>query len=200
MLSLPYRQVVVSALDAVAHAIESFFSIGATNGTRKTAKEALLKCLPSLASIRPNQIETSDLANFQAGAFLAGQAINVTKTNLPHALSYYLTSKFGFEHGLAVSFSIEKYLIYISDRKQHLNLEHTQSLEFIQKLTSPLTSAHWTNWNAVLADLGFAEEINSLKKQTNPNVILENANEQRLRNFSLFTEFSEIRKYFGECY
>ena len=32
----------------------------------------------------------------------AGKAINITKTNVPHALSYYLTSKFKIGHGYAV--------------------------------------------------------------------------------------------------
>lgn len=37
------------------------------------------------------------------GANLAGQAINITRTTAPHAMSYTLTSKFGYPHGHAVA-------------------------------------------------------------------------------------------------
>ena len=39
------------------------------------------------------------------GANLAGQAINITRTTAPHAMSYTLTSKYGYPHGHAVALS-----------------------------------------------------------------------------------------------
>jgi alcohol dehydrogenase class IV len=43
---------------------------------------------------------------------LAGQAINITKTTLPHALSYSITTDHGMPHGVAVALTLGPALIY----------------------------------------------------------------------------------------
>ena len=46
------------------------------------------------------------------GAHLAGQAINLTQTTAPHALSYTLTSAFGIPHGAAVALTLGPVLAF----------------------------------------------------------------------------------------
>ena len=40
------------------------------------------------------------------GSFLAGKAINITKTTAPHAISYPFTTFFGYPHGHAVALTL----------------------------------------------------------------------------------------------
>ena len=46
------------------------------------------------------------------GANYAGQAINITRTTVPHALSYVLTSKYGYPHGHAVALTFPFWFNY----------------------------------------------------------------------------------------
>ena len=43
------------------------------------------------------------------GANLAGKAINISKTTVPHAVSYPFTSLYGISHGHSVSLFFEKF-------------------------------------------------------------------------------------------
>ena len=94
-----------SGFDALCQAIESYWSCGATEESRQLARQAIEKILPSLeqAVNRPNPKVRLDMAQ---GSHLAGQAINITKTTAPHALSYHLTSRYGIAHGHAVALTL----------------------------------------------------------------------------------------------
>ncbi len=46
------------------------------------------------------------------GAHLAGKAISITRTTVPHAISYPLTSYFGIAHGHAVAVTLGAMLEY----------------------------------------------------------------------------------------
>ena len=112
--TLPKRVVLVSALDAVSHSIESFFSKRANHVSRRLARNALIECLPTLAQLQTKEVGPEQLRRLQIGAYLAGRSINIAQTNLPHALSYSLTKKHGIEHGLAVSLLLENYFLFLT--------------------------------------------------------------------------------------
>jgi alcohol dehydrogenase class IV len=57
-------------------------------------------------------------------ANFSGMAINIAKTNTPHALSYFFTSRFKIPHGIAVSiFFIEVINFYYFSGKKNNNLD-----------------------------------------------------------------------------
>lgn len=91
-----------TGFDALAQAIESYWSNGATDESRKYAVRAiglLWKQLPQLV-----QAPTIELRKQVAeGAYWAGRAINISTTTAPHAFSYVFTSKYGYPHGHAVA-------------------------------------------------------------------------------------------------
>ena len=45
-------------------------------------------------------------------ANLSGEAISISKTTAPHAVSYPFSAMFGLDHGHAVSLTIEKFLLF----------------------------------------------------------------------------------------
>ena len=91
-----------TGFDALAQAIESYWSVKADTESLNYATLAIRKLWDSL----PRLVEspTEELRNrVSEGAYWAGKAINVTRTTAAHALSYSLTSHYGYPHGHAVA-------------------------------------------------------------------------------------------------
>lgn len=114
LANIPDWQIAVSGIDAVCQAIESLISKKATAISRSHAKAALSLAVPVLqgyfAGQRPHWQQDMQLA-----ANLAGQAISVTRTNIPHALSYWLSAEREQPHGLAVAYFMAPFLSRIAD-------------------------------------------------------------------------------------
>ena len=93
--------------DAFAQAIEAFWNVFATEESDLYAEEALALLVRALYQFAdyPQLCMNDRLWRDQmmVGANLAGQAINITRTTAPHAMSYILTSKYGYSHGHAVA-------------------------------------------------------------------------------------------------
>lgn len=88
-----------AAFDAVAHAIESWWSRRATKESRDYARRALALLWPAVTRAgTPGPARRSAL---MAGAHWAGRAINISRTTAAHAFSYDLTIRYGVPHGLA---------------------------------------------------------------------------------------------------
>jgi alcohol dehydrogenase class IV len=103
--SLPLAESVASGLDALSHAVESYWSVAATADSRALAFSALERLVPALAeaAAAASFDEPRRRAELAHGAALAGAAIDVTRTTAAHALSYELTSRLGLPHGTAVA-------------------------------------------------------------------------------------------------
>ncbi len=103
--SLPPSVTAATGIDALAQAIESHWSVGATIESQHYAIDAMGLIWNNLerAVTAPNA-EVRDA--MLSGASLAGQAINISKTTAPHAISYGLTARFGVAHGHAVGLTL----------------------------------------------------------------------------------------------
>ncbi|MCS7477823.1 phosphonoacetaldehyde reductase [Umezawaea endophytica] len=88
------------ALDATAHAIESWWSVSASPASRDLARQALSRLVPVLRAGVGEMTESRRGALCDA-AVLAGQAIDLTRTTAAHAFAYPTTAHFGVPHGLA---------------------------------------------------------------------------------------------------
>ena len=109
LASVPSHVAASSGMDALCQGIESYWSIHSTDESRKIAAEAI--------TLAWNWIEKAvnercpDALNHMAKAsYLAGRAINITKTTAPHAVSYPMTSYFGITHGHAVGLLTARFL------------------------------------------------------------------------------------------
>jgi alcohol dehydrogenase len=86
-------------LDALAHAVESYWSLRSTAGSRALAGQALT-ALRRVAAAGPPRDRAARLGVAEA-AIGAGRAIDVTRTTAAHAFAYPTTTRFGVQHGLA---------------------------------------------------------------------------------------------------
>jgi alcohol dehydrogenase class IV len=50
--------------------------------------------------------------NILYASYLAGKAINISKTTAPHAISYSLTNEYGIPHGHAVALTLGSFMDY----------------------------------------------------------------------------------------
>lgn len=97
LLNLPEKVRNSTVLDALSQAVESLWAKNADDESKKYAAEALASILKGLDSEGEEKLKY-----FQKGSFLAGKAINISKTTASHAISYPLSAHFGIPHGIAV--------------------------------------------------------------------------------------------------
>lgn len=121
-MNLPSELTAVTAMDALSQAVESYWSVNSTEESKKYAEESIKLILNNLLVAVHNQGKQSRL-NMAKAAFLAGKAINITKTSAPHALSYVMTSYFGVAHGQAVSLTLPAFLVFNYEVNEIENLD-----------------------------------------------------------------------------
>jgi len=129
--SLPPAVTAATGLDAFCQAIESIWAIGATDESIVYAREAIGHAWGYLRQSVLSPTPESRLRMCQA-SHLAGKAINISKTTLPHALSYSLTSEFKIPHGVAVAMTLSAMLgfnaaVTLSDCLDPRGVEHVRS-------------------------------------------------------------------------
>ena len=112
--SLPKRITAATGLDALCQAIESIWAVAATEESMGYAQEAARLAFNHLAAAVNAPTPEARRAMCRA-SHLAGKAINITKTTAPHALSYFLTSRYGVPHGMAVATTLRAMLAFNAD-------------------------------------------------------------------------------------
>jgi alcohol dehydrogenase class IV len=101
LLSLPEYQRKSTMLDALSHAVESYWSVHATDESKNYAAEAIHTILEEMSAYLGNTSEGN--AQMLRAAYTAGKAINITKTTAGHAMAYKVTGLFGTAHGHATA-------------------------------------------------------------------------------------------------
>lgn len=98
---IPKTVIKKTCYDALGHALDSYWSKKRNTKSKYLSIKAH-KLL--IASIKKNFQNTYDIIN--AGN-IAGEAIEITGTNMTHAISYPLTATYNIEHGIAVGCAIQ---------------------------------------------------------------------------------------------
>ena len=113
-----------AGFDAIAQAVESLISkksnVRSINFAKKSLAISLKYYLDYLK--KPNFQNTSAMC---VAANLSGKAISISKTTVPHAVSYPFTSLYNISHGHAVSLTLEKFLKFnfINHEKANCNFD-----------------------------------------------------------------------------
>ena len=118
--SLPYKTTVSTALDAFAHAMESYLSPKSSAYSEQLALLAAAKLHAVLAE-RPAAFTEAMRDALSVASTAAGMAISVTGTGFPHPLGYSLTLLDGVPHGRACAVFAGAYITY--NQKSELGRE-----------------------------------------------------------------------------
>lgn len=110
--SVPYRTTVSTALDALAHAIESMFSPRADFLAQQFALISIKMIYPVLQKLyETKELPTNEERDTLYFASLyAGFALNKGGTGFPHGMGYALTEDYNVPHGIACAVFIPQYL------------------------------------------------------------------------------------------
>ena len=95
----------VTALDCLSQAIESFWAVESTEESREYSKESISLVIENYNEL----LDTTDPDKRDKmlwASYLAGKAINISKTTAPHAISYGITKYYGIPHGHAVALTL----------------------------------------------------------------------------------------------
>ena len=101
LLTLPSAITISSGLDALSHAVESFWSPEATEESKRYSEFAINGITACLYDSWKNPQNEYLRGRMLESANYAGKAINITRTSICHALSYPMTVKYGIPHGIA---------------------------------------------------------------------------------------------------
>ena len=173
-----------AGFDAIAQATESIFSKKANIQSLKNSSKSLRFSIKSFVEF-VNSPNINNATNMLSAANFSGKAINIAKTNAPHALSYFFTSKFKIPHGIAVSiFFIEIINLYYltANKNNNVNLIKKFNL-FFKFIKQPNIRGFNNLFNKFFLESGIKKSLDrSLKKikyQNNSNFYY---NLNRLKN------------------
>jgi len=116
-----------AGFDAIAQALESLMAKKSDDKSVNYASKSLKISINSYVSFltTPNLKNATEMS---VAANLAGKAISISKTTVPHATSYPFTSLFGISHGHAVSLFFEKFFKF-----NYLNLNKSDTTFNLKK-------------------------------------------------------------------
>ena len=176
-----------SGLDAFCQAVESIWNVNATKESLEYGYEAAKIIWNNLENAVKNNDESASVA-LQEASYLAGKAINITKTTAPHALSYAFTSYYNIPHGHAVALSLPFFFDYnynVSDKDCNdprgdlsVKIRIEKLLETLDLSIFNMNTALRRFFNSVNINLNINELINNF----DPDVIINNVNVDRLNN------------------
>jgi sulfoacetaldehyde reductase (NADH) len=105
--SVPLKVTAVTALDALSHAIEGYWSKNHLPLCDLMAKEAAKKIFAHLENVLKNPNDKDGREALSYAALLAGMAFQIPKNAIMHACSFPLSNRFHIAHGAACAFTME---------------------------------------------------------------------------------------------
>lgn len=114
LISAPNKIKSSSGFDAIAQALESLISKKSNNISVEYASKSLRISVNSYISFINNP-NLKNAAEMSIASNLAGKAISISKTTVPHAVSYPFTSLHNISHGHAVSLFFESFFKFNYD-------------------------------------------------------------------------------------
>lgn len=194
--TLPVYQRKATVLDALSHAIESYWSINSTEESMRYAEETIYIIVRDLSLYMECTDDKQVNNNILKAASLAGKAINITKTTAGHALSYKMTGLYGIAHGHAAAIcteSVWKYMI--------LHLDHcidVRGKEYLEKQMQKLSILFGGQRMEDGAEC-FAELLQRLKmydslelNEEEKQLIVQSVNLERLKNTPIKLEVQDL--------
>ena len=112
--TLPYSVTVSTAIDALCHGIEGYFSKRANDITEALAERAIQIMGTGLKELVGGTLDSRIRAKLLYGSTLAGMVIAGTGTGFVHAMGYPLTYFDGVPHGEANAYFIADFVEYMS--------------------------------------------------------------------------------------
>lgn len=129
LATLPYRPMILSAIDALIHACESWLSPKASALTKPFSAEAMSRLLTGFAKLaETGTADMETLGSFLIASNMAGIAFGNAGCGMVHAMSYPIGGLFHLPHGEA------NYEVFLPVLRFYDGMEDCEPLDEMKKL------------------------------------------------------------------
>ena len=160
--SVPEYTRKTTMLDALCHAIESYWSKKATDESKDYARRAIAEILKYKDAYLNNEYDGNK--GMLAAANLAGRAINITTTTAAHAMCYKITGLYGFAHGHSAAICLTEVWRYNAVEIPGITLNEYEELLSSLGLKFPVSS----NFEADIEVLSSSVNVDRLNNNPKP--------------------------------
>lgn len=196
LTTLPLYQKKVTMLDALCHSIESFWSVHATEESRKYARQSLKAILKNYISYLDGDAEAAE--SILSASYYAGKAINISKTTAAHAMCYKLTTLYDIPHGQAAAICLSH--VWEQTWLQAGKDDNKELIECLQQMAevwgcSSVEEAirkyrDFLQWLDMQADMNIKEE--------DLEILTRSVNTDRLKNHPVSFTNETIREMYAD--
>lgn len=200
--SLSAYQKKVTICDALAHAIESYWSVRSSDRNKRLSENAICVILKNVDDYL--QEDSKCYKDLMLASNLAGRAINITRTTAAHAMSYQLTALFNIPHGHAVMLCLPEVWEYMQkkldaciDRRGKEYLKKTlDSLSRCLGQDSPEMAIYYLKSLRSSLGLGMTETVG----EEQIDLLVSSVNSERLKNFPIILTVEDLRKIYQHIF
>ncbi len=127
-LSLPKKATASTGFDALAHALEAFWSRYHKPASDELATQAAKLIFENLYKAYEDGTDLEVREKMSEASILAGLAVNISSTTASHACSYPLTYLYNMRHGEACAFTLDSFL------RINLDTEYDRLYQFAKEI------------------------------------------------------------------
>jgi alcohol dehydrogenase class IV len=207
LTDLPLGQICISALDAFSQLIESAISRQSTDETIKQALCGLTLLVDTLPTLLVSRSRRGFGAMLEA-AYISGQCIRITKTNLAHAISYPMTGHFNVPHGLACALLLPSVFRYVCRVAETRCIDPRGSVHLhrvIERIKQPLNDRGFENIDEFvghsmgLAGLPRDLDANGIEPRHHQAIVEDALRSNRLGGSPVALSDEDLREILQDC-
>lgn len=174
--TLPDYQRKCAMLDALCQAVESWWSMRATDESMEYSRQTVEFIRDNWREYIFNKAPEAAEAIMQAANF-SGRAIDITTTTAPHAMSYKLSSLYGIPHGHAVALCMLPVWLYMQKCVENREDDGASRLKTVfSKIT---IDEDW--FEKLMGELEIAHPVSS-SREADIELLASSVNTERLAN------------------
>lgn len=186
--TVPLYQRRCTCMDALCHAVESYWNVKSNDESREYAEKAIRLFVEHKDGYIANEAEAN--RGMLMASYYAGKAINITSTTSAHAMCYNITINCGTAHGHSVAVNLAEIWDYMNANNERVNDSRgrafvLETLDEIGRLLGGKNSADGAEIFRNLVDefelyapeadektvLEFAESVNADRLLNNPTTL-----------------------------
>lgn len=141
--TLPVNLTISTALDALSHASEAYWSKSTNPVVQVLARDAITLIVENLPQVLKEEENMKYRDKVYMGAFFAGLAFTNTRTTACHSISYPLTLLYNIPHGYAVALTLTEVMKrnqkHIPDYEKFLQAWKAETIEDIEQWIQNIT-------------------------------------------------------------
>ena len=191
-VTMDEKMTLATGLDALAHAMESYWSVPSNPYTRVLARDSI-RIIRKYLPLALNDLDDLECRRkMLMGSFFAGLAFSNTRTTACHSISYPLTMMFGINHGFAAAMTLSEVLSrnwdYLKEKDLFLDSWDAKDLDDIKGWLDEVTSG-----TLKLSNFG-------VKKEEIPDIVKLATTGGRMDNNPIIFDEDEILDILNNVY